>query len=58
MLEVFTDDEDMIKACRLVLRTSKGFVTRAAEVPLNAPQKKATHAPLWPLRANAFLVVS
>jgi len=59
MLEFCADEEeDMIKACRRVLRTSKGFVTSAADIPLNAPEKNATYAPEWPLRAKAFLVVS
>jgi hypothetical protein len=58
MLEFFADGEPMIKACRRVLRTSNGFVTNAADMPLNAPEINATHAPLWPFRANAFLVVS
>lgn len=35
----------MSNACLLVLRTSKGDVSREAVVPLMAPQANATYAP-------------
>jgi len=43
--EMLWVDEDIIRACCRVLRTSNGDVISAAEVPLIAPLTKATHAP-------------
>ena len=40
---------DRRRACRRVLRTSNGDVSRAADVPLMAPLKKETQTPLYPL---------
>lgn len=48
----------IIRAWRRVLRTSKGEVMRAAEVPLTAPQIKATHAPSRPRRLNSLFQAS
>lgn len=49
---------DINNAWRRVLRTSKGYVTSAAVVPLTAPLTKATHAPRRPRRSNAPLKLS
>jgi hypothetical protein len=46
------DDEDIIKACRRVFRTSKGEVSSAAVIPLIAPLMKATDGPPYRRREN------
>ena len=46
------------RACRRVLRTSKGDVISAAEVPLMAPLIKATQVPSWPYLENVRFHVS
>lgn len=48
-------DDDMMKDWRRVFKTSKGDVTRAAKMPLDAPLMKATEAPSCPCLAKALL---
>ena len=48
----------MMRACRLVLRTSSGDVMRAAVVPLSDPHKNGIHWPVIPDDANLLFEYS